>query len=125
MARALIGFVVLTYGLLTPVSVHARPIVLAWDASTDDVSGYVISYGTQAGAYPNSVDVGNLLSYQLDLPGDQYYFVVRAYDAAGNTSASSNEVAESSLIKLTNPGDRADGAGASVNLQLVATGSAV
>src|SRR5947208_5467419 len=99
MARALIGFVVLTFGLLMPTTVHARPIVLAWDASPDDVSGYVIFYGTQAGAYPDSIDVGNLLSYQLDLPGDQYYFVVRAYDAAGNSSPFSNEVAESSFIK--------------------------
>src|SRR5258707_13469109 len=39
MACALIGFVVLTCGLLMPATVHARPIALAWDASTDDVSG--------------------------------------------------------------------------------------
>src|SRR6476660_8002331 len=122
MTRRLIRFIVVMVGLFAPAAAHARPITLAWDASADAVSGYVIFYGTQAGVYPNSVDVGNLLSYQLDLPGDQYYFVVCAYDAAGNTSASSNEVAESSLIALANPGDQTDGAGAFVNLQLAASG---
>jgi putative Ig domain-containing protein len=87
------------------------------------VAGYIIFYGTQPGTYSNSIDVGNLLSYQLDLPGDQYYFVVCAYDAAATQGPFSNEVAESSAIALTNPGDQADGTGASVSLQLVATGS--
>jgi hypothetical protein len=125
MTRRLIASIVVMVGLLAATTADARPIALAWDASTDAVSGYVIFFGTRAGEYPNSVDVGNLLSYQLDLPGDQYYFVVCAYDAAGNTSPSSNEVAESSLITLTNPGDQTDGAGAFVNLQLGASGSPV
>ena len=83
----------------------------------------MLFYGTQPGVYTDSVDVGNLISYQLDLPGVQYYFAVCAYNALGARSALSNEVAESSAIALMNPGDQSDGAGASVSLQLVATGS--
>jgi hypothetical protein len=123
MTRGLIGSIVAAVGLLMPATVCARPIALAWDPSPDDVAGYIIFYGTQPGTYSNSIDVGNLLSYQLDLPGDQYYLAVCAYDAAAAQGPFSNEIAESSAIKLTNPGDQTDGIGAGVSLQLAATGS--
>src|SRR5439155_13688835 len=124
MTRGLIGSSVVAITLLMPATVPARPIALTWDPSPDDdLTGYMLFYGTQPGAYTDSVDVGNLISYQLDLPGVQYYFAVCAYNASGARSALSNEVAESSAIALMNPGDQSDGAGASVSLQLVATGS--
>jgi len=90
---------------IAPSSVEARQIALAWDANPEPaVTGYTLSYGTQPGVYTTSVNVGNLISYMIDLPGAQYYFVIRAYTAAGLNSPMSSEVAESSAIALTNPG---------------------
>src|SRR6267143_6276736 len=95
-----IGFAALALFLLVaPASVEARPIALAWDANPEpEVTGYTLSYGIQPGVYTTSVDVGNLISYLIDLPGAQYYFAIRAYTATGLTSPLSNEVAESSAI---------------------------
>src|SRR5205807_3256487 len=61
----------------------------------------------------------------LDLPGTQYYLAVRAYDTSGVNSAFSTEVADSSLISLASPGDQNNKPGASVNLQLIGTGSSL
>src|SRR6266480_1660122 len=109
--------------LIASARVEARPIALAWDANPEpEVTGYTLSYGTQPGVYTTSVNVGNLISYLIDLPGVQYYFAVRAYTATGLTSSYSTEVAESSAITLTDPGDQIDASGFSVSLQLVATG---
>ncbi len=110
---------------LLPATVQARPITLAWDPSPElGVTGYVLFYGTQQGIYTTSVDVGNVTTYMIDLPGSQYYFTVRAHTADA-TSGPSNEVAESSLIALTNPGNQSTKTGFSVNLPLAATGSPV
>ena len=68
---------------------------LAWDPNSEpDVAGYRLRYGTSAGNYGQSVDVGNVTDYDvrgLDA-GTTYFFVVVAYDWAGNVSAPSNEV---------------------------------
>ena len=108
---------------IAPARVEARPIALAWDVNSEpSVTGYTLFYGTQSGVYTTSIDVGNLISYLIDLPGTQYYFALRAYTATGLTSPLSNEVAESSAIALTDPGIQSDAPGFSVSLQLVATG---
>ena len=112
--------------LLTAATVDARPITLVWDASPDpSVAGYIVSYGTEPGTYSDSIDVGNLISWQVDLPGAQYYFAVRAYDADRNLSEFSLEVGDTEGVLLTNPGDQFSAAGDVVTLQLVATGSPV
>ena len=111
---------------MVPASAQARPITLAWNANTEtDVAGYVIAYGIQSGIYTTLVDVGNVTTFTLDLPGTQYYLAVRAYNTSGASSVFSAEVADSSLIVLANPGDQNNRAGASVSLRLVATGSPV
>jgi hypothetical protein len=111
---------------LVPASAEARPITLAWNANPEPtVAGYVIGYGIQSGIYTTLVDVGNVTTFTLDLPGTQYYLAVRAYNTSGANSAFSAEVADSSLILLANPGDQNNKPGASVSLQLVATGSPV
>jgi hypothetical protein len=121
-----IGYAALAAFLAMPASAQARPITLAWAANTEsNLAGYVIGYGVQSGVYLTFVDVGNVTTFTLDLPGSQYYFAVRAYNTAGASSAFSAEVADSSLILLANPGDQNDKAGASVSLPLVATGSPV
>ena len=92
---------------LAAVSADARPIVLAWDANPEpDVRGYILSYGTQPGEYSESIDVGNLITWPVDLPGPQYYFAVRAYDADGNLSPYSLEVGDSADVLLINPGNQ-------------------
>jgi hypothetical protein len=112
--------------VLVPSSVQARPITLAWDPNPGtDVAGYLIFYGTQSHVYVNSTDVGNLLAYQFNLPGPQYFFAVRAYTASGEMGPLSEELAESPAITVTNPGDQSDAVGASVTLQLVVKGPPV
>ena len=71
------------FPLIAPPSAQARQIVLAWDPSPEpNVTGYILFYGPLPGVYTTSVDVGNLISYQIDLPGTQYYFALTAYGAA-------------------------------------------
>jgi hypothetical protein len=120
-AFPLIAFV---FAVLAASAAEGRTITLAWDASDDPtVTGYKVSYGTQPGTYTTTVDVGNLLSWQVDLPGSQYYFAVRAYDAAGNLSAYSLEVGDAAGVALRSPGDQSDVAGDIVSLQLTTVGS--
>jgi hypothetical protein len=122
-----IGYAALAVFLaMVPASAQARPITLAWNANPEPtVAGYVIGYGIQSGIYTTLVDVGNVTTFTLDLPGTQYYLAVRAYNTSGASSVFSAEVADSSLIVLANPGDQNNRAGASVSLRLVATGSPV
>lgn len=68
---------------------------LAWDANSEaDLAGYRLLYGTTSGSYTNTIEIGNQTTYDaIDLAaGTTYYFVVVAYDDAGNVSAHSNEV---------------------------------
>jgi hypothetical protein len=57
------------------------------------VSGYRIEYGTSPGMYTSSLNVGDVTSYTVPnlVYGVRYYFVVRAYNAFGD-SGPSNEV---------------------------------
>ena len=61
----------------------AATIKLQWDANGEpDVTGYIVSYGTQSGVYETRVDVGNTTTATLNLtaPGTTtYYFAVAAY----------------------------------------------
>ena len=73
----------------------SQSVSLEWDPSADaDVTGYRLWYGTSAGAYQQSVEVGNTTSATLpNLADDQTYFiVVTAFNAAGLESEPSNEV---------------------------------
>ena len=62
---------------------------LTWNASTGEVTGYRLYYGTSAESYTQNTDVGNVTSYSTDfLPlteGTSYYFVVTAYNSAGES----------------------------------------
>ncbi|HJZ70189.1 MAG TPA: fibronectin type III domain-containing protein [Vicinamibacterales bacterium] len=74
---------------------EAAALTLAWDPAPpgNDVSGYLLSYGTQPGSYPNRVDVGNQTTYQVAGLTDAttYYFVVQAYTSSGVFSDYSQE----------------------------------
>src|SRR5580704_17429680 len=57
-----------------------------WNPNPEpDIAGYILSYGTQPGVHPTSINVGNVTTWQLTTltPGVTYYFVLQAY----NTSA--------------------------------------
>ena len=65
-----------------------RTITLSWNASSSaNVLGYRVRYGTRSGQYSQVVDAGNQTT--VDLPnlvkGTTYFFVVTAYNAAGES----------------------------------------
>ena len=82
--------------VFTAPSALAGSATLNWDPVADsDLAGYKVYYGTSPGAYPNVQDVGNVTTITINSLTDctLYYFAVKAYDTAGNLSASySNEI---------------------------------
>src|SRR5258708_5216636 len=69
--------------------------IATWNPNPEpDIAGYILSYGTQAGVHPTSIDVGSVTTWQVTTltPGQIYYFVVQAYDTSGLTSVDSAEV---------------------------------
>ena len=95
----LISFLIVC--LYTPV-LFAGSASLSWDAPTEntdgtrltDLAGYNIYYGTAAGDYSNSINVGNITTHQITnlSDGSTYYFAVTAYDTSMNESDYSKEV---------------------------------
>jgi hypothetical protein len=74
--------------------------MLTWNANTEsDLAGYKVYRATAPGAYgaPIATLQGNVTGYVATglQVGTTYYFVVTAYDNAGNESAYSNEVSKS------------------------------
>lgn len=79
-------------------------IRLAWDPNSEaQLAGYRIRYGTTAGSYTQVLDAGlpatisGAVSFTVPnlVAGQQYFFVVTAYDSAGAQSPVSNQVAAS------------------------------
>ena len=77
-----------------PNEVHAKTVTATWNANPEsNIAGYKLSYGTQSATYTVVLDVGNVTSRQLSLPGPQrYYFAVQAYNTSGLISGYSTEV---------------------------------
>lgn len=70
-------------------------INLAWDSNTEaKLAGYKIYYGTATGTYDDSIDVGNVSTFDLTglTKGQTYFIVVTAYDTSKHESGYSNEV---------------------------------
>ena len=71
---------------------YATDAVLKWNASTGDVSGYIIYYGLSEGSYSYSLDAGDVTQYALSnlslSEGMTYYFIVRAYNPFGESGDS-------------------------------------
>lgn len=65
-------------------------VSLAWDAPPPPSTvptGYRIYWGTKSGVYPNVIDVGLTLSFNVVLPGDGgYYIAVTAYNPDGESA---------------------------------------
>jgi hypothetical protein len=69
-------------------------VTLAWNASTNGVTGYRVYQGTASGVYTKSVLTPNVTQTTISnlVDGTQYYFVVTAFNAAGVESAYSTEL---------------------------------
>jgi predicted phage tail protein len=91
--RIVLGIV--ACALVAGASASAQQSVTAtWDANTDPYTvGYRLFGGTQPGVYSWNADVGNTTSASLPTlsQAGTYYFVVRAYNAAGELGPPSNE----------------------------------
>ena len=81
---------------------HAAEVSLAWDANTEpDVVGYKIYYGTPAGSFTSSQDLGNTTTATVPNlgAGQAYSFYVTCYNTSGLESEPSN------IVTYTVPGD--------------------
>src|SRR2546425_1714586 len=90
----LIGLILLIWptGILEAGTV----VRLAWDANIEsDLAGYRVHSGTSSGRYTlPTIDVGLVNDYSVPnlQANTTYYFMVTAYDRAGNESLPSNDV---------------------------------
>jgi hypothetical protein len=64
-----------------------------WDRNPEPVLGYILAYGTQSGVHTVEINVGNVSTYEFfPPPGQRYYVVVKAYNAAGTGPASAEVI---------------------------------
>jgi len=78
-----------------PAFAGSTDLLITWAANTEpDIAGYRLSYGTTPGSHPTAIDAGDVTAYRVTglTTGLRYYFVVEAYDGAGNYSTPSAEV---------------------------------
>ncbi|HCK81604.1 MAG TPA: hypothetical protein DIC59_09080 [Candidatus Competibacteraceae bacterium] len=102
----LIGLMLFLF--LASAPVQAATITLTWNASSGPVAGYRVSYGSQSHNYQSTAPAApNLIgatSYTTpDLPAGTYYFAVKAFDSAGNSSDYSNEVSKTITASVAAP----------------------
>jgi hypothetical protein len=74
------------------VAAQAGTVTVAWDPDPDpDVTGYMISWGTASGQYPNTLDVGAKTTHVFtNMPANgKFYYVVRAYNFMGTLGPAS------------------------------------
>ena len=87
----LAGLSLFLLAMVGPFTVFADP-KLVWDASSGDVTGYRIYYGTNQQSLSENRDVGNVTEYPLyQMPlqeKETYFFVARAYNTAGESGDS-------------------------------------
>ncbi len=84
-------------GLVEPPPRFGNTIMVIWDANTEcDLAGYKVYWDTDSGApYANSQDVGNVLTYDIDISGNPtaiYFIAVVAYDNAAQEGSLSSEI---------------------------------
>jgi hypothetical protein len=109
LVKGSIGFLITLLFLICPYGTAgaATLLGLAWNANAEpDVAGYRIHAGTASGIYSlPTIDVGPANAYSITTlnANTTYYFVVTAYDRAGNESLPSNEIAAQPKVILSNP----------------------
>ena len=84
---------------VSPATTTKKSVTLTWTASVaPDLAGYKIYRATSSGAYGAPIaTLGKTTSYSATSlsTGTTYFFVITAYDSAGNESSYSNEVSKS------------------------------
>src|SRR6185503_14343503 len=103
----------------------ADPITLAWDANaaSENVTGYKVYVGTQAGIYTQIFDAGNATSYIFPdaVAGQKYFFAVSAYALGPVEGLKSTEVSgwSNAPPTLASPGNQSNIVGTAITpLQL-------
>lgn len=89
-----------------PAFLFAGSMKASWNANTEaDLAGYKIYYGESSGNYTSSINVGKVTQYTINQlkDGVPYYFVITAYDTAGNESGYSPEVSAKIIVADTTP----------------------
>ena len=70
-------------------------VKLAWNANPEnDIAGYILLYGTEAGLPTKTIETGNVTRLTVDgvEPGKTYYFSLIARNTSGQTSLPSDEI---------------------------------
>src|SRR5262245_45748815 len=91
---AVAGFALLVSFMFNAPLLSATTMQLSWSPKSEpDLAGYRLRYGTSPGTYTQTINVGNVTSYSISGLDSSltYYFVLHAYDGAGNVSLPSNE----------------------------------
>jgi hypothetical protein len=97
---------------------------LTWDRNPEpEVTGYIVSYGTQPGVHTTQVNVGNVVTFNLTPPaGQKYYVVVQAYSATDISLKSAEVVVTSAALNqpptLNQPANQSGYVGSSATLAL-------
>lgn len=91
--KKICSHIVLPFITALVFSYTASAQTLAWEPPlTGTVTGYKVYYSTTSGQYSANKDVGDVLRLPVyDLPlteGKKYYFVVTAYNSAGESGYS-------------------------------------
>jgi hypothetical protein len=87
--------------LLLATGASAVQVTVAWDAPHEEsLVGYRLYYGYASGSYEGVVDVGTEITYTFtDLQeGQVYYFALASFDADGNESELSQEIASDGSV---------------------------
>lgn len=92
---AMLGLCLAVFFIL-PMKSPASPgqLTLTWDSNTEpDIAGYRLYFGTNSHSYDTHTDVGLQTAYTIQkLNQGTYYFVITAYNKAGQESGYSDEV---------------------------------
>ena len=103
------------------VSAPLQAATAAWDRNPEpDVTGYLVSYGTESGVHTTTVDVGNVTTYTFSPPvGQRYYIVVQAYNSSGAGPKSAEAILDLTTTgnlppTLTQPANQTSVAGTAV-----------
>jgi fibronectin type III domain protein/dockerin type I repeat protein len=105
-AAAIAEFALLLSFVLSGPVFSATTIQLSWSPNSEpDLSGYRLRYGTSPGAYTQTINIGKVTSYSISGLDSSltYYFVLHAYDGAGNVSLPSNEASGKPSIVVGPP----------------------
>jgi hypothetical protein len=81
--------------LASLTAAHSSSVTFAWNVDADPtVTGYKLHIGAATGQYAQTFDAGAATTLAVTtLASGNWFAVVKAYNAAGIESASSNEVA--------------------------------